>query len=278
MTKESKKTNSSDVLIPLDYASSKKSSNGTRSRPSDVSNLEGEKERRDAPPMNSGQNQKRKAGLPVVSVLHDSVLRDVSARGLGQRYGLNVIKMKTPTVDSIKSSMDAVQAACEKPPEAVVFHCGINDLRRADPQAVSNAFVNAVKEARKVAPHAQLVISRVPPVKSGRDTALQAKRDLFNAYVFARLMDEKNVTFLAHENLFASSMRDSIHPNAKGASVLATNIGRYLESVLWKRPRRPAYRGPMEMSPGAAAAAFHRRPFPLPPPFLAHRAPWDFFY
>jgi hypothetical protein len=177
--------------------------------------------------------------FPSVAVLHDSQLNGVNANKLGSSFGLNVIKIKTPTCEAIPSSTEKLGTGTSRhgPIEAVVVHCGINDIKVKDARQASNVFVQNIKELKRSVPNAKIVVSRIPPVKFHQDPSLQANRDLFNAFVFADLKDEASVTFLSHENLFPSSMKDAIHPNQKGTEFLAQKIGRHLEYLLWERQR-----------------------------------------
>jgi hypothetical protein len=181
-------------------------------------------------------------GFPVVGVFHDSVLNGVHAQNLGESFGLDVFKVKTPDSSSIPSSTQQMRKAtgsADLTLDAVVLHCGVNDIRASqDPKAASEKFVRKVKELKATIPTAKVVISRIPPVKLGRDSCLQASRDLFNAFVFSDLKDEPAISFVSHESLRAHAMRDSIHPNQRGSFFLARNIGQHLEGLLWTTPRR----------------------------------------
>ncbi|KAL8570606.1 hypothetical protein ACOMHN_008963 [Nucella lapillus] len=50
------------------------------------------------------------------------------------------------------------------------------------------------------------------------------------------------------------TLRDGLHPTARGASVLAVNIGRYVRQLFWERPKktrrlpRPTHQIPMNYS------------------------------
>ena len=75
-----------------------------------------------------------------------------------------------------------------------------------------------------------------------KDSNLQAKRELFNALVFSELVEDPNISFVAHENLHFTSPKDNIHPNMKGSSVIARNLGRHIHNLFWERPRKIARR------------------------------------
>ncbi|KAL8622995.1 hypothetical protein ACOMHN_027116 [Nucella lapillus] len=79
----------------------------------------------------------------------------------------------------------------------------------------------------------KIIISKVAPTKIFE---LNAKRELFNAIVYAELFDAENISFVSHENVY-SITHDKIHPTGKGAATLARNLGQHLDNVLWQRQR-----------------------------------------
>ena len=66
-----------------------------------------------------------------------------------------------------------------------------------------------------------------------KDPNLQAKRNLFNAlfFTFSELVEDPDVSFVAHENLHFASLKDTIHPSVKGLSTLARNRGRHIHNL-----------------------------------------------
>ncbi|KAL8591989.1 hypothetical protein ACOMHN_020467 [Nucella lapillus] len=79
----------------------------------------------------------------------------------------------------------------------------------------------------------KIIISKVAPTKIFE---LNAKRELFNAIVYAELFDAENISFVSHENVY-SITHDKIHPTGKGAATLARNLGLHLDNVFWQRQR-----------------------------------------
>ena len=120
---------------------------------------------------------KRQSDLPLVAILHDSVLNGVQGKRLGRSYALDVFKQRTEKTDDIDKSLDSVDG----PVKAIVAHCGINDIRTKDPKDVSKKMVKSLKGILKDRPNLKVIVSKIPSVK---DSNLQAKRELFNALVF----------------------------------------------------------------------------------------------
>ena len=140
---------------------------------------------------------------------------------------------KTEKTDDIDKSLESVDG----PLKSIVAHCGINDIRTKDPKDVSKTMVKSLKGILKDRPNLKIIFSKIPPVK---DSNLQAKRELFNALVFSELLEDPNISFVVHENLHFTSLKDTIHPNMKGSSILARNLGRHIYNLFWERPRRVA--------------------------------------
>ena len=68
---------------------------------------------------------KRQSGLPLVDILHDSVLNGVQGKRLGWSYGFDVFKQRIEKTDDIDKSLESIDG----PVKAIVAHCGINDIR-----------------------------------------------------------------------------------------------------------------------------------------------------
>ena len=133
---------------------------------------------------------KRQSDLPLVAILHDSVLNGVQGKRLGRSYGFDVFKQRTEKTDDIDKSLESVDG----PVKAIVAHCGINDIRTKDPKDVSKKMVKSLKGILKDRPNLKVIVSKIPPVK---DSNLQAKRELFNALVFSELVEDPNISFVA---------------------------------------------------------------------------------
>ena len=69
---------------------------------------------------------KRQPDLPLVAILHDSVLNGVQGKRLGRSYGFDVFKQRTEKTDDIDKSLESVDG----PVKAIVAHCGINDIEQ----------------------------------------------------------------------------------------------------------------------------------------------------
>ena len=74
-------------------------------------------------------------------------------------------------------------------------------------------------------------------------TQTYKQRESFSTHLFfSELVENPNISFVAHENLHFTPLKDTIHPNMKGSSVIARNLGRHIHNLFWERPRKIARR------------------------------------
>lgn len=186
---------------------------------------------------------------PIVYILHDSILNDVDPERVGVKYGLNVTKRKTNTVETAYKTISNTH----KTPDGILLHFGLNDIKTENAQTVAVKMKKCVSKIKAKFPKTKVVISKVLQTK---DDTLNSKKEVFNAICFDELRDVKDVSFIDHE-FIALKHRDGIHPNQRGAATLAHNIGQHLETLFWtkqkdktnsrKSARRPP-RGPFNGS------------------------------
>jgi hypothetical protein len=190
------------------------------------------------------QKENKNNGLPKVFILHDSQLKHVNSKRLGMSYAFYSMKTKAPTISDLDKAYKEASCKCTGTPDAIVIHCGINDLKDhsgLSPKEASDNFSKSVENITKNHPSARVIISRIPPSKN-KD--LEAKRELFNAHVFSSLQSKNNITFVSYDRLHDRLMRDDVHPNPGGTSLMAAQLGRHVEQLLWKTPRKTVRRSP----------------------------------
>ena len=166
-----------------------------------------------------------------------------------------MFKQITEKTDDIDKSLEYVDG----PVKAIVAHCGINDIITKDPKDASKAIVKSFKWIVKDRPNLKVIVSEIPPVK---DSNLQAKREFFNA-LFSFLLNWWKIQ-ISHLWLMKTytSLKDTIHPNMKGSSILARNLGRHIHNLFWERPRGVARRDllqPYKLHPHQCRDPFGRQ-------------------
>ena len=110
-------------------------------------------------------------------------------------------------------------------------------------RAATDASKSVVKSLKEIFEDRPKIVNKIPPSK---DLNLQAKRDLFSALVFSELVEDTDITFVAHENLHFALLKDIIRPENKGSSNFAGNLGknshRNSHNLFREKPRRVAGR------------------------------------
>ena len=86
--------------------------------------------------------------VPRVVVLHDSVHDNNQGKRLGQSHGLDVIKLKTSTIEDINKTVNVLDYVAG-PVDAIAVHCGINDIKSKDPKTVGKSLVKSLREIVK---------------------------------------------------------------------------------------------------------------------------------
>ena len=185
------------------------------------------------------ENSKARApkyDLPRTVIVHDSVMSGIEEDRLGLSYGIEIKSSRAYRIEQIEKALDSATAN-EPQPEAILIHCGINNLQEKDATTAAKSMLASVQNIKKKHPRSKIVLSKIAPT---RDPNLEVKRNLFNALITAELFDSKLITTVSHDNLITNKnyMGDTIHPNRRGTSVLAGNIGRALRDLFWQRPRR----------------------------------------
>ena len=179
----------------------------------------------------------KNSDLPEVVFVHDSVMSKVNGNRLALSYGFQAEQKTAYKIDDMGPSIKTSVSSSGKQVDAIVIHCGLNDVKKSDPQKCSKAFAKEIKEISAENPNSQIVISKIAPI---HDANLEVQRNVFNAMITKELYTTKNVSFIDHTNFNTKMTRDGIHPTTRGASILAGNLGRHIRNLFWKKPRRSA--------------------------------------
>ena len=170
---------------------------------------------------------------PSVLILHDSILGGVDATRLGRSYGLAVTKKTAFRIEHCCLHRE------ESPPDVVVLHSGVNNLRWQSSQVASDKLVEAVNNMLDQSPTVRIVVSSVAPTLH---SDINAKARDFNDRVVGRLQEHDRVTFVNNDYLSRHPARDifidSLHLSNGGSSLMAATLGRHLFRLLWQQPRR----------------------------------------
>jgi len=184
---------------------------------------------------NRRMNKNAKSSMPKVVMMNDSICNSVSGKRLGRAYGFDAVQRKTYTIDEVLPTLEKELQNQDSPVDGIIIHTGVNDLKQKDPASVHGKFSATVKSLLKRRPSAKIVVSCVAPT---RHAELDKKREVLNAMLVTEFKSEKNVVLVFHDNLSYNSLSDGLHPNQRGSSVIARNIGRQVRDLFWERPRK----------------------------------------
>lgn len=207
------------------------------------------------------EHREEENSLPTVYLIHDSVLKHVDPGRMQKTYGLKIVKKHVVNIKDCQETVENIH----KTPDAIMFHVGVNDIKKEKGQRAAKMMTKCVEAAKQRFKEAKVVVSKIIPTNV---MDLNTQREVFNA-VCAADMAETGISFVSHENVYSLSNRDGIHPTMKGAAVLARNIGQHLDHILWERQgnhhsEHQAAR-PIQQHTGHYHRQFHHQS--RPPPF-----------
>ena len=172
--------------------------------------------------------------LPEVWFVHDSILNGVELERLGRSYDFESTNISASKVENIEQVLNKARCDLERAPQAIVIHCGVNNIRNSDANAASKALISTVQKVEKQFPNSNILLSEITPVKNNH---MELKRKLFNAQIATEFEHSKQTAIIAHPNMNEQKiqMKDHLHPNKSGSSTLAGNIGRAVRSKVWSQ-------------------------------------------
>jgi hypothetical protein len=223
--------------------------------------------------------------FPRVLFLHDSILNKMDFALLGKKFGFVSARS---TVYHIDDYDNAVFDHLSQPPDAVVLHVGVNDVKGKDGVECGKRLARLARRVASRFPSSRVFVSQAAPV---RNPTLDARREVLNATVRAELADVSSISFIKHA--FPTDRRhiapDGIHPTYRSSSFIARDIGHVLQDYFWQKQRRSRSR-PASSSSGLEssqrstnpASPHRRRPPPRYSRFPSYYGrssfpfPWDY--
>jgi hypothetical protein len=149
--------------------------------------------------------------------------------------------------------------AVPKPPDAVVLHVGINDIKGKDPTACGRRVAGLARRVVSRFPKSHVFVSQAVPV---RNVTMDSRREILNATVRAETMDLPSISLINHhfptDSRFLSA--DGIHPTRRGAAAVSRKLGHHLEDYFWQKPRSRQLQSPRPSGPHTGATPLPRRP------------------
>ena len=159
---------------------------------------------------------------PITHIFHDSILNGVLFEKVEKSHDIQIENHKASTLKDCENQIKKINHG---PNIHILVHCGLNDLKHRSPDETSRQMINMINDIDE---NTKVVISNVI---LSNNTELDAKCSLHNALVYSALNQKQNVSFIKNENISSPRFHlsnDGIHPNRKGASILAFNIGKHV--------------------------------------------------
>lgn len=214
--------------------------------------------------------------FPRVLFLHDSILSKTDLASLGKNFGFVSARSTLYHIDDYDNTFDHLS----QPPDAVVVHVGVNDVKGKDGVECGKRLARMVRRVALRFPSSHVFVSQTAPV---RNPTLDARREVLNATAREELAEMASVSFIKHA--FPTDRRhiavDGIHPTYRSAAFIARDIGHALEDHFWQKQRCPRSR-PASSTSGQTSP--HRRRSPPRynrfPSYYGSRTlfpfPWDY--
>ena len=170
---------------------------------------------------------------PSAWIIHDSVFKNINANQLGHSYNFKATKIQANTIERIPKSFNQAleDLEFEPKPEIVVIQTGLNNLKTSDPESTATNMIKVIEEVQQHLPYSHILLHKIPPTRI-RNLNLKAK--VYNA-ILDRVSEPKPKVNTINSTLLASfiNMKDQIHPNSRGTSILACTLGRIIRDHLW---------------------------------------------
>ena len=179
--------------------------------------------------------QEEKECLPTCWTLHDSVLNGIIPEQLGKSYFFHSTDMVTYRLEHISPTLKKMKEdlQIEGDPDAILIHCGVNNLRVSTTQTVFEDIQANIAQIREDFPNTKILWSEICQTSI---RSLNIKAKLLNAQLAAELECKSYVKVIPHTlRATPNTMRNEIHPNKKGTSILAATIGRAIRNEFWTK-------------------------------------------
>ena len=180
---------------------------------------------------NNNQKRKgnRKSSKPSVTILGDSLLKDVKSFEMNKAANHDVnIYVKSFPGASVEDMASYVIPTKKHNPNIAILHCGTNDLSKSEePRLIANNIVKLAKSMHTN--NSTIVVSALVPRKDGFDRM----RIEVNNHL-KKECNESNLGYIDHENIDKSKHlnRSGLHLNTTGTGILTFNLLSFICNIL----------------------------------------------
>ena len=171
---------------------------------------------------NNGMNRKarRNENKKSITILGDSLLKDVKSfklkNAINNTANIYVKSFSGATIDDMASYVIPTK---KYNPDAVILHCGTNDLNTKDPKDIASKVIDLAKSLHTS--HTTAVVSTLLP----RNDNLDQKRIAINKHL-QRECNQRNLAFIHHENIEKTKHlnKSGLYVNSIGTKLLSFNF------------------------------------------------------
>ena len=178
---------------------------------------------------NQKRKENRKVNKPSVTILGDSLLKDVKGYEMNKatNYAANIYVKSFPgaTVEDMASYVIPTK---KRNPDIAILHCGTNDLNKSDePRLIANNIIKLAKSMHTTT--STILVSALIP----RNDGLDKKRNVVNSHL-KRECNDSNLGYIDHENIdkVKHLNRSGLHLNTTGTGILSFNLLSFICNIL----------------------------------------------
>ena len=173
-----------------------------------------------------GPNKKR----PVIGLIGDSAIKGIRRNELNHHVSHMSTLVKIfpgATTDDMDSYIVPI---LKRQPDALIIHCGTNDLRKDDPETNAKKITDIALESKKMVKH--IAVSSI--LARGDPDLMEGKRLQVNS-LLVKSLAENEIHCIRHQNIDHEwrllLFDEGIHLNNEGTNVLGQNFVNYINTV-----------------------------------------------
>ena len=180
--------------------------------------------------LNAGSFQRPNRKRPLISLVGDSIIKGIRRNEFNQHVKHMSTFVKSfpgATTDDMESY---IVPTLKREPDALIIHCGTNDLRKDDPETIAKKITEIAVKAKRTVQN--VAVSSI--LARGDSDLMEGKRLLVNS-LLAKSLKGNEIHFIRHQN-FDQDWRyllyeDGIHLNNEGTNVLGQNFVNYINAI-----------------------------------------------
>ncbi len=180
--------------------------------------------------LNAGSFQRPNRKRPVISLVGDSIIKGIRKNEISQHVKYMSIFVKTfpgATTDDMESY---IVPTLKREPDALIIHCGTNDLRKDDPETIAKKITEIAVKSKRIVQN--VAVSSI--LARGDSDLMEGKRLQVNS-LLAKSLAENKIHFIRHENVDQDwrylLYEDGIHLNNDGTNVLGQDFVNYINTI-----------------------------------------------